>query len=92
MFFSSFVNACIPSITTALDLARTRIQMRHGSSSLSIINALGEVIKSEGIFRLYRGIIPPIISEVPRRALKFTANDFYKKLLLNQGTWVSVSK
>jgi solute carrier family 25 2-oxodicarboxylate transporter 21 len=29
---------------------------------------------------MYRGILPPIMVETPKRAIKFAANDFYKPL------------
>jgi len=29
---------------------------------------------------LYRGLLPPILVETPKRAIKFSANDYYGKL------------
>jgi len=29
---------------------------------------------------LYRGLLPPILVETPKRAIKFSANDYYGKV------------
>ncbi|KAA1103923.1 hypothetical protein PGT21_004657 [Puccinia graminis f. sp. tritici] len=43
-----------------------------------------KIIKTEGFGRLYRGLVPPLMLEAPKRAVKFAANDFwattYKRL------------
>jgi solute carrier family 25 2-oxodicarboxylate transporter 21 len=39
------------------------------------------IIAEEGAGNLYRGIISPILAEAPKRALKFSSNEQYKKLL-----------
>ncbi len=35
-------------------------------------------------WRMYRGIIPPILVEAPKRAIKFAANDAYKPFFQNK--------
>lgn len=49
--------------------------------SPTVAGMLIQISKDEGVYRLYRGLLPPLLSEVPRRALKFSANDFFKDLL-----------
>lgn len=38
------------------------------------------MIKNEGPGSLYRGILPPIMVEAPKRAIKFGANEHYTQL------------
>ena len=33
--------------------------------------------------RLYRGVLPPVLIEAPKRAIKFAANDQYSRLYMN---------
>lgn len=74
------------TLTYPLDLARTRLQMVQtgaGAAGTSLVALLRGIVETEGgVLRLYRGLLPPLVSEVPRRALKFTANDFYTRMLL----------
>jgi solute carrier family 25 2-oxodicarboxylate transporter 21 len=66
-----------------LDVVKTRSQLLVGKS-IGTFASLSNIVKQEGVSRLYRGIIPPIFMEAPKRAIKFTANDmwgqFYRKL------------
>lgn len=68
---------------------KTRIQLQHGNVSggegySGVVDCFRKIIKNEGVSRLYRGITAPILMEVPKRAIKFSANDsftpFYQKL------------
>eukprot|EP00928_Gymnodinium_smaydae_P091330 TRINITY_DN75039_c0_g1_i1.p1 TRINITY_DN75039_c0_g1~~TRINITY_DN75039_c0_g1_i1.p1 ORF type:complete len:284 (+),score=51.56 TRINITY_DN75039_c0_g1_i1:152-1003(+) len=65
------------SITYPLDLAKTRQQLSTSSSS-TVPRLLREVYSDGGVQALYRGLSAPLVSEVPRRALKFAANGVYK--------------
>ncbi|KAF9353001.1 hypothetical protein BGX26_009230 [Mortierella sp. AD094] len=51
----------------------------------SIFGCLRRVVQQEGLLNLYRGALPPILAEAPRRAIKFGANEQWgfivKKLL-----------
>ncbi|KAF9091894.1 hypothetical protein BGX27_001937, partial [Mortierella sp. AM989] len=51
----------------------------------SIFSCLRNIVQQEGLFNLYRGALPPILAEAPRRAIKFGANEQWglalKKLL-----------
>lgn len=66
-----------------LDVVKTRSQLFVGKS-MGTFASLTNIVKQEGVSHLYRGIIPPIFMEAPKRATKFTANDkwgqFYRKL------------
>ncbi|KAI7829245.1 mitochondrial carrier domain-containing protein [Kickxella alabastrina] len=56
-----------------LDVAKTRLMLQYKS----IIDVFSRIIKEEGPTRLYRGILPPIMVEAPKRAIKFASNDTY---------------
>ncbi|RCH87813.1 hypothetical protein CU097_009844 [Rhizopus azygosporus] len=66
-----------------LDVVKTRAQLSTGTST-GIIGTMTSMIKTEGPGSLYRGILPPIMVEAPKRATKFAANEqyttIYKKL------------
>ncbi|KAJ3287840.1 hypothetical protein HK104_008432 [Borealophlyctis nickersoniae] len=69
-----------------LDVVKTRFQLSVGKAEYSsIADAFRRIIKTEGFGALYRGIIPPILVEAPKRAIKFTANDGYKRLYTTHG-------
>lgn len=36
-----------------------------------------QIVRTEGFGRLYRGLVPPLMLEAPKRAVKFAANDFW---------------
>ncbi|QPG76964.1 Mitochondrial 2-oxodicarboxylate carrier 2 [Brettanomyces nanus] len=70
-----------------LDVVKTRMQLQVGIGAQAeykgVIDCFSKMIKREGFGSLYRGIVPPILMEAPKRATKFAANDewgkFYRK-------------
>ncbi|RIA87319.1 mitochondrial 2-oxodicarboxylate carrier 1 [Glomus cerebriforme] len=68
-----------------LDVVKTRFQLQvsgaGGETYTSIADCFKKIIKNEGFSRLYRGILPPILVEAPKRAIKFSANEQYSTLL-----------
>ncbi|KAJ3321546.1 hypothetical protein HDV06_004082 [Boothiomyces sp. JEL0866] len=64
-----------------LDVVKTRFQIQVGQAEYSsIVDCFQKMVKNEGFGSLYRGILPPIFVEAPKRAIKFGANDQYKHL------------
>ncbi|KAI0244381.1 hypothetical protein L0F63_003536, partial [Massospora cicadina] len=71
-----------------LDVVKTRFQLQVGKGGkdayTSIFDCLNKIVKNEGFGRLYRGVVPPVLVEAPKRATKFAANEkfreFYQKL------------
>ncbi|KAG0372638.1 hypothetical protein BGX24_012775 [Mortierella sp. AD032] len=52
----------------------------HGQKLLprpytSMLDCLRRVVRREGVLHLYRGMLPPLIAEAPKRAIKFGANE-----------------
>jgi solute carrier family 25 2-oxodicarboxylate transporter 21 len=69
-----------------LDVVKTRFQLQVGNAKdgyTSILDCLTKIVKNEGVGRLYRGVLPPIFIEAPKRAIKFAAFEEYKALYKN---------
>ncbi|XP_072221181.1 mitochondrial 2-oxodicarboxylate carrier isoform X1 [Leuresthes tenuis] len=82
-----------------LDVVKTRFQIQRGASDPASYKSLGDcfrtIFRNEGIFGFYKGILPPILAETPKRAVKFFTFEQYKKLLnltpLSPGVALSVA-
>jgi solute carrier family 25 2-oxodicarboxylate transporter 21 len=55
------------------------MQLERGKTSTSLLGSFRTIIREEGFGRLYRGLVPPLLLEAPKRATKFAANDFWGK-------------
>jgi solute carrier family 25 2-oxodicarboxylate transporter 21 len=65
-----------------LDVVKTRMQLETGKSQ-GLVGSFQKIIREEGFGRLYRGLVPPLLLEAPKRAVKFAANDFWGKTYLD---------
>ncbi|XP_046874114.1 mitochondrial 2-oxodicarboxylate carrier isoform X2 [Hypomesus transpacificus] len=82
-----------------LDVVKTRFQIQRGTSEPHSYKNLGDcfrtVFRNEGVYGFYKGIVPPILAETPKRAVKFFTFEQYKKLLtltpLSPGLALSVA-
>jgi len=65
-----------------LDVVKTRFQLQTAADTRysSVLGTFRDIIKTEGFSKLYRGIASPIMAEAPKRAMKFSMNEQYKKL------------
>jgi len=66
------------------DVVKTRAQLSVGKERIGMINMLTTIVRQEGFTRMYRGILPPIMMEAPKRAVKFAANAKYKPLFTDK--------
>jgi len=64
------------SLMHPLDLVKTRFQ----KTKSSIVGTFGEIIRSEGLPSLYKGYLPAILQDAPKRATKFFTFEQYKAL------------
>ncbi|XP_048711094.1 mitochondrial 2-oxodicarboxylate carrier isoform X1 [Caretta caretta] len=68
-----------------LDVVKTRFQIQRGKTDPTSYKSLGDsfrtIFRTEGWFGFYKGILPPIMAETPKRAVKFFTFEQYKKLL-----------
>lgn len=60
-----------------LDLVKTRLQL--GKSHYSgLHNVIQQTYTNEGVRGFYKGILPPILAETPKRAAKFFTFEQYR--------------
>lgn len=85
---AGFVEVCIMH---PLDLIKTRLQIQSGRPTgnvtdpnkySGIFDCIRKMYKYEGITSFWKGIIPPILAETPKRAVKFFTFEQYKKFFL----------
>lgn len=86
---AGFVEVCIMH---PLDLVKTRLQIQSNVRSnirntdphyyRGILDCMKKMYKYEGVTSFWKGILPPILAETPKRAVKFATFEQYKKLFL----------
>ncbi|XP_049768872.1 mitochondrial 2-oxodicarboxylate carrier isoform X2 [Schistocerca cancellata] len=89
---AGFVEVCIMH---PLDLVKTRFQLqgtRHAAPSLAgsvqhyhytgILDCMRTMYRHEGFFSFWKGVIPPVLVETPKRAVKFFTFEQYKRFFL----------
>ncbi|KAF8200221.1 mitochondrial carrier domain-containing protein [Pholiota molesta] len=86
-FVANFAAGAIAGISEILtfyplDVVKTRMQLETGKSQFGLVGTFKNIVKQEGAGRLYRGLVPPLMLEAPKRAVKFAANDFWGKTYL----------
>jgi len=74
-----------------LDVVKTRMQLDTGKSQ-GLFRTFGDIVKQEGFSRLYKGLVPPLLLEAPKRAVKFAANDFWGKTYLSMSDSKSMTQ
>uniref|UniRef100_A0ABM0M6J2 Mitochondrial 2-oxodicarboxylate carrier n=1 Tax=Saccoglossus kowalevskii TaxID=10224 RepID=A0ABM0M6J2_SACKO len=74
------------SLMHPLDLIKTRFQIQGAANDPTAYKSLADcfrtIYRSEGIASFYKGILPPIMAEAPKRAVKFFTFEQYKKIFL----------
>jgi len=86
-FVANFAAGAIAGISEILtfyplDVVKTRMQLERGKAEHGLVGTFRNIIKQEGFGRLYRGLLPPLLLEAPKRAVKFASNDFWGKTYL----------
>uniref|UniRef100_A0A673HME6 Solute carrier family 25 member 13 n=1 Tax=Sinocyclocheilus rhinocerous TaxID=307959 RepID=A0A673HME6_9TELE len=68
-----------------IDLVKTRMQNQRTSGSFmdelmykNSFDCFKKVVRYEGFFGLYRGLVPQLLGVAPEKAIKLTANDFVR--------------
>ncbi|PPQ71140.1 hypothetical protein CVT26_010834 [Gymnopilus dilepis] len=87
-FIANFAAGAIAGISEILtfyplDVVKTRIQLETGKTQHGLVGTFRNIVKQEGVGRLYRGLAAPLMLEAPKRAVKFAANDFWGKTFMN---------
>jgi len=82
---AGFVEVCIMH---PLDVVKTRLQLQASLQANSphhysgIMDCLVKMRQHEGLFAFWKGILPPILAETPKRAVKFVSFEQYKRFFL----------
>lgn len=67
-----------------IDLVKTRMQNQRTGSFIgelmyrNSMDCFKKVIRHEGVFGLYRGLVPQLMGVAPEKAIKLTVNDFVR--------------
>ncbi|XP_076169187.1 calcium-binding mitochondrial carrier protein Aralar1 isoform X5 [Ptiloglossa arizonensis] len=73
-----------------IDLVKTRMQNQRTGSLVGELmyrnsfDCLKKVIRHEGFFGLYRGLIPQLMGVAPEKAIKLTVNDFVRDKFMDK--------
>ncbi|PWN98110.1 mitochondrial carrier [Tilletiopsis washingtonensis] len=88
-FYAQFTAGAIAGVTELLclyplDVVKTRMQLQTSAAVGAdryngMVDCFRKIIATEGAGRLYRGLVPPLMLEAPKRAVKFAANDAWAK-------------
>ncbi|XP_005108207.1 mitochondrial 2-oxodicarboxylate carrier [Aplysia californica] len=72
------------SIMHPLDLVKTRFQIQRGVDDptryTSIFDCFKKMYRQEGALSFYKGILPPLLAETPKRGVKFFTFERYKHM------------
>lgn len=74
-----------------IDLVKTRMQNQRKARIgdrvyANSIDCARQVLRNEGFFGFYAGLIPQLLGVAPEKAIKLAANDLMRKLLANPDT------
>ncbi|XP_012286081.1 calcium-binding mitochondrial carrier protein Aralar1 isoform X2 [Orussus abietinus] len=73
-----------------IDLVKTRMQNQRTGSFIgelmykNSIDCCKKVIRHEGFFGLYRGLVPQLMGVAPEKAIKLTVNDFVRDKFMDK--------
>nr|CAD7455914.1 unnamed protein product [Timema tahoe]CAD7586975.1 unnamed protein product [Timema genevievae] len=84
---AGFVEVCIMH---PLDLVKTRFQIQSSKVHVAgdpnyytgVFDCMKKMYHSEGFFAFWKGVVPPILVETPKRAVKFFTFEQYKRFFL----------
>ncbi|XP_048517055.1 calcium-binding mitochondrial carrier protein Aralar1 isoform X3 [Dendroctonus ponderosae] len=79
-----------------IDLVKTRMQNQRTGSFIGELmyknsfDCFKKVIRHEGIFGLYRGLVPQLLGVAPEKAIKLTVNDLVRDKLTDKNGNISL--
>lgn len=80
---AGFTEICIMH---PLDVVKTRFQIQTTGKPgdpnyyTSVYDCMRKMARNEGVLSLYKGVLPPVLVETPKRAVKFLTFEIYKKI------------
>lgn len=78
---AGFIEVCV---NHPLDVVKTRLQMQSADDPnryKSIADCFRRMTKSEGVLSIYKGIVPVLVVETPKMALRFLVYEQTKRVL-----------
>uniref|UniRef100_W6NRA6 Mitochondrial 2-oxodicarboxylate carrier n=1 Tax=Haemonchus contortus TaxID=6289 RepID=W6NRA6_HAECO len=72
-----------------LDLIKTRLQVAQHDKGM--MDCVRKTFRNEGFLGFYKGILPPILAETPKRATKFFTFEQYKKIFSHPSVSPAIS-
>lgn len=82
---AGFIEICLMH---PLDIAKTRLQMQSSVGAVSasnykgVLDCFGRMYKQEGVLSYWKGILPPILVETPKTAVRFFTFEQSKQFFL----------
>lgn len=82
---AGFIEICLMH---PLDIAKTRLQMQSkltsggGQHYKGVFDCFAKMYRAEGILSYWKGILPPILVETPKTAVRFFTFEQSKKVFL----------
>ncbi|XP_044731163.1 mitochondrial 2-oxodicarboxylate carrier [Chrysoperla carnea] len=84
---AGFVEVCL---MYPLDIVKTRLQIQAKKTASTdpqkyyngVMDCIRKMYKHEGFLSYYKGILPPILAETPKRATKFLTFEQYKQFFM----------
>ncbi|CAG9559559.1 unnamed protein product [Danaus chrysippus] len=92
----SIAGAVGASAVYPIDLVKTRMQNQRTGSFIGEVayrnswDCFKKVIRHEGIFGLYRGLVPQLIGVAPEKAIKLTMNDLVRDKFMDKKGNISI--
>lgn len=86
----SVAGAVGASAVYPIDLVKTRMQNQRTGSFIGEVayrnswDCFKKVIRHEGVFGLYRGLVPQLIGVAPEKAIKLTVNDLVRDKFMDK--------
>ncbi|XP_071388021.1 electrogenic aspartate/glutamate antiporter SLC25A12, mitochondrial-like isoform X4 [Centroberyx affinis] len=81
-----------------IDLVKTRMQNQRSTGSFvgelmykNSFDCAKKVLRYEGVFGFYRGLVPQLIGVAPEKAIKLTVNDFVRDKFTNQDDTIALA-
>lgn len=93
----SIAGAAGATVVYPIDLVKTRMQNQRTGSYIGELmyrnswDCAKKVIRHEGIFGLYRGLLPQLVGVCPEKAIKLTMNDFVRDKLTTEKGEITLS-
>ena len=70
-----------------LDLVKTRMQTSSSGKNMSILGVAGNIVRTEGIVALYKGVAPPLISLSLLNTINFTQYCYFREFWGGTNGW-----